>query len=162
MNWFDIVLIAVLILSTVVGIWRGFINMVLPLIGIIIGVILAGLYATTVGGWLPIDNAEHAKWTGYVIIVVGTLIVSILLAVILTRFVHLTLLTWLDRLLGGIFGLALGALLCAAALAACVKYGLGTDFIKGSAIAKFMLDQFPAILVLLPSDFDDSVKQLFQ
>jgi len=161
MNWFDIVLIAVLLLSTVIGIWRGFINMVLPLIGIIIGIILAGLYAPTVGGWLPIDNSEHAAWAGYAIIMVGTLIISIILAVILTRFVHLTLLGWLDRLLGGVFGLALGALLCAAALAACVKYNLGTDFIKGSAIAKFMLDQFPAILVLLPGDFD-SVKQLFQ
>ena len=161
MNWFDIVLIAVLILSTVVGIWRGFINMVLPLIGIIIGIILAGLYAPTVGSWLHIDNAEHAAWAGYAIIMVSILIISIILAVILTRFVHLTLLGWLDRLLGGIFGLALGALLCAATLAACVKYDLGTDFIKGSAIAKFMLDQFPAILVLLPGDFD-SVKQLFQ
>jgi membrane protein required for colicin V production len=161
MNWFDIVLIAVLILSTVVGIWRGFINMILPLIGIIVGIILAGLYAPTVGEWLPIDNSEYAAWAGYAIIMVGTLIVSIILAVILTRFVHLTLLGWVNRLLGGIFGLALGALICAASLAACVKYGLGTDFIKGSAIAKLMLDQFPAILVLLPGDFD-SVKQLFQ
>jgi membrane protein required for colicin V production len=161
MNWFDIVLIAVLILSTVVGIWRGFINMVLPLIGIIIGIVLAGLYAPTVGGWLPIDDAEHAIWAGYAIIMVGTLIVSIILAVILTRFIHLTLLGWLDRLLGGIFGLALGALLCAASLAACVKYGLGTDFIHGSGIAQLMLDKFPAILILLPGDFD-SVKDFFQ
>jgi membrane protein required for colicin V production len=161
MNWFDIVLIAVLVLSTIVGIWRGFINMVLPLIGIIIGVILAGLYAPTVGGRLSIDNAEHAAWAGYAIIMVGTLLVSIILAVILTRFIHLTLLGWLDRLLGGIFGLALGALLCAASLAACVKYGLGTDFIQGSGIAQLMLDKFPAILILLPGDFD-SVKDFFQ
>jgi len=160
-NWFDIVLIAVLILSTVVGIWRGFINIVLPLIGIIIGVILAGLYAPTMGGWLSIDNAEHAAWAGYAIIMVGTLIISIILAVILTRFIHLTLLGWLDRLLGGVFGLALSALLCAASLAACVKYGLGTDFIQGSAIAQFMLDRFPAILILLPGDFD-SVRDFFQ
>ncbi len=161
MNWFDIVLIAVLILCTVVGIWRGFIDMVLPLIGIIIGIVLAGLYAPTVGGWLPIGDVEHAAWAGYAIIMVGTLILSIILAVILTRFVHLTLLGWLDRLLGGIFGLALGAFLCAASLAACVKYGLGTDFIKGSGIAQLMLDWFPAILILLPGDFD-SVKQIFQ
>jgi membrane protein required for colicin V production len=96
-----------------------------------------------------------------VIIMVGTLIVSIILAVILTRFIHLTLLGWLDRLLGGIFGLASGALLCAASLAACVKYGLGTDFIQGSGIAQLMLDKFPAILILLPGDFD-SVKDFFQ
>lgn len=160
MNWFDVVLIAVLLLFIVVGIWRGFISMVLPLIGIIIGIVLAGLYAPTVGGWLPMDNDGDAKWAGYAIIMTSVLIVSIILAVILTRFVHLTLLGWLDRLLGGIFGLALGSLLCAGSLAACVKYGLGTDFIQGSAIARFMLDQFPAILVLLPSDFD-SVKEFF-
>lgn len=161
MNWFDIVLIAVLLLSTVIGIWRGFISMILPLIGIIVGVILAGLYAPTVGGWLSIDNAEHAKWAGYAVILVGTLIVSIILSVILTKILHLAFLGWLNRLLGGIFGLASGALLCAASLAACVKYGLGTDFIQGSGIAQLMLDWFPAILILLPSDFD-SVKDSFQ
>jgi membrane protein required for colicin V production len=161
MNWFDIILIAVLVLSTVIGIWRGFISMIMPLIGIIIGIILAGLYAPTVGGWLSIDNAEHAKWAGYAIILVAALIVSIILAVILTKFVHLALLGWLNRLLGGILGFASGALLCAAALAACVKYGLGADFIQGSGIAQLMLDWFPAILVLLPGDFD-SVKDFFQ
>jgi membrane protein required for colicin V production len=161
MNWFDIILIAVLALSTVIGIWRGFISMILPLIGVIVGIILAGLYAPTVGGWLSIDNADHAKWAGYAIILVGTLIVFIIFAVILTKFVHLALLGWLNRLLGGIFGLASGALLCAASLAACVKYGLGTDFIQGSGIAQLMLDKFPAILVLLPGDFD-SVKDFFQ
>lgn len=161
MNWFDIILIAVLVLFTVIGIWRGFISMIMPLIGIIVGVVLAGLYATTVGGWLSIDNAEHAKWAGYAIILVAALIVSIILAVILTKFVHLALLGWLNRLLGGILGFASGALLCAAVLAACVKYGLGTDFIQGSGIAQLMLDWIPGILVLLPGEFD-SVKDFFQ
>ena len=161
MNWFDIILIAVLVLSTVIGIWRGFISMIMPLIGIIVGVILAGLYAPTVGGWLPIDNAENAKWAGYAIILVATLIISIILAVVLTKLVHLVLLGWLNRLLGGILGLASGALLCAASLAACVKYGIGTDFIQGSGIAQLLLDWIPGILVLLPGEFD-SVKDFFQ
>ena len=84
MNWFDIILIVVLLLSTVIGIWRGFISMVMPLIGIIIGIVLAGLFAPTVGGWLSIENGQHAEWAGYAIIVVGTLIVFIILSVILT------------------------------------------------------------------------------
>ena len=42
MNWFDIVLIVVLALLTFLGLRRGFISMVLPLVGLIIGVILAG------------------------------------------------------------------------------------------------------------------------
>lgn len=161
MNWFDIVLIAVLALFTLVGVWRGFLSMVLPLVGIIVGVVLAGHHAAAVGNWFPIDNPEYAQWAGYAIIVIGTLMVSILLAAILSRFISFIFMKWLDRLLGGIFGLATGALLCAAALAASVKYGVGTDFIHGSGIAQLLLDWIPGILLLLPAEFD-SVKEFFQ
>jgi membrane protein required for colicin V production len=161
MNWFDIILLAVFVLFTVVGIWRGFLSMVLPLVGLIVGIVLAGHHAAAVGNWFPIDNPEYAQWTGYTIIVVGTLIISILLAAILSRFISIIFLKWFDRLMGGIFGLATGVLLCAAALAASVKYGLGEDFIQGSGIAQLLLDWIPGILVLLPAEFD-SVKEFFQ
>lgn len=135
--------------------------MVLPLVGLIIGVILAGRFHDTVGGWLPIDNPEYAGWAGYAIIVVAVLIVSVIIAVVLRRFIRLVLLGWVDRLGGAGLGLALGGLLCAAALAACVKFGLGSDTIEDSGIATLLLDWFPAVLVLLPGDFGDAVSDFF-
>jgi len=161
MNWFDIVLIAVLALATLMGFWRGLISMVLPLVGLIIGVVLAGRYCGTVGGWLPIENAQYAGWAGYAIILVAVLIVAVILAIVLRRFVKLVLLGWIDRLGGAIFGLAFGGLICAAALAACVKFDLGSDFIHGSGIAKLLLDWFPVVLGLLPEQFD-VVREFFQ
>ncbi len=161
MNWLDIVLIVVLALTTLLGLWRGIISMLLPLVGIIIGVILAGQHYGTVGGWLPIDNAQHAGWAGYAIIVGGVLIVAVILAIILRRFIRLALLGWVDRLGGAVFGLALGGLLCAATLAACVKFNLGSDLIRGSGIAKLLLDWFPVVLALLPGEFDE-VRDFFQ
>ena len=44
MNWLDIVLIAVLALATFLGFRRGIIAMVLPIVGLIIGIVLAGHY----------------------------------------------------------------------------------------------------------------------
>jgi membrane protein required for colicin V production len=156
MNWFDIVLIVVLAIPTLMGLWRGLISMVLPFIGLIIGVVLAGHYCGTVGGWLPIENTEWAGWAGYAIIIVGTLIVSVILAAFLRRFIRLVLMGWVDRLGGALFGLALGA------LAASVKFDLGSSFIQDSGIARLLLDWLPAVLDLLPGDFGDEVREFFQ
>jgi membrane protein required for colicin V production len=161
-NWLDIVLIAVLALATFLGFRRGIIAMVFPIVGLIIGVVLAGHYYGTVGGWLPIDNQQHAGWAGYAIIIVVVLIVSVILASVLRRFIRLVLLGWVDRLGGAILGLAVGSLFCAAVLAACVKFGLGSGFVDGSGIATLMLDWLPAVLVLLPGEFGDAVRDFFQ
>jgi len=158
MNWLDIVLLAVLALVTFLGFRRGIIAMVFPIVGLIIGVVLAGHYYGTVGGWLPIDNQEHAGWAGYTIIIVVSLIVSVILASVLRRFIRLVLLGWIDRLGGAILGLAVGGLFCAA----CVKFGVGSGFVEGSGIATLLLDWLPAVLVLLPGEFGDAVRDFFQ
>ncbi len=161
MNWFDIVLIAVLALSTLAGIWKGFLMMVLPVIGIIIGTVLAGYYSASLGNLLSIDNPQHAQWAGYLIILFGTLVLAVVLSILLHKVISFTPLKWVDKLVGGILGLALGILFCATMLAVCVKCGMGTSFIQGSGIAQLLLDTIPGILILLPGDFD-SVKQFFQ
>ncbi|KPJ52514.1 MAG: hypothetical protein AMJ37_02765 [Dehalococcoidia bacterium DG_18] len=162
MNWFDIILIVVLALATFMGFRQGIISMVLPVVGLIIGVILAGQHCGTVGGWLPIENAEYAGWAGYAIILLVTFIAAVILARILRRFIRLVLLGWVDRLGGAILGLVLGVLFSGAALAACVKFGLGLDFIEGSGIAQLFLDWFPVVLGLLPGEFGDAVSDFFQ
>jgi membrane protein required for colicin V production len=161
MNWFDIILIIALALTTLLGIWRGLISMVLPLIGLIIGIIVAGQHYGTVGGWLPIDNPEHAKWAAYAIIILVFLIVFGILAFSLSRFIKWTPLGWVNRLGGGIFGFATGALFLAAILAACVKFEFGEGIIHGSGIAQLLLDWLPVVLGLLPGEFD-AVQEFFQ
>ncbi len=161
MNWFDIILIAVLALSTLAGIWQGFLMMVLPVIGIIVGTVLAGYYSASLGKLLSIDNQQHAQWAGYIIIVFGMLVLAVVLSIVLRKVISFTPLKWVDKLVGGILGLVLGLLFCATMLAVCVKCGMGTSFIQGSGIAKLLLDTIPGILLLLPNNFD-SVKELFK
>ena len=161
MNWLDIILIIALIVTTLMGLWRGLIGMILPIVGLILGIVIAGYHYETVGGWLPIDNPEHAGWAAYAIIVILFLIVFGILAFFISRFIKWTPLAWVDRLGRGILGLVSGALLLAAILAACVKFGFGEGTIQGSGIAQLLLDWFPFVLGLLPGEFD-SVKDFFQ
>ena len=72
------------------------------------------------------------------------------------------LLGWVDRLGGAILGLAVGGLFCAAVLAASVKFGLGSGLVDGSGISTLLLDWLPAVLVLLPGEFGDAVRDFFQ
>lgn len=160
MNWFDIILIIALVLATLMGVWRGLISMALPLIGLIIGIIVAGHHYGTVGGWLPIDNPEHAKWAAYAIIIIVFLIAFGILAFFLSRLIKWTPLAWVDRLGGGIFGFATAALFLAAILAACVKFEFGEGIIQGSGVARLLLDWLPAVLGLLPGEFDE-VREFF-
>jgi len=161
-NWLDIVLTLFLVLTTFLGLRQGIIRLVLLFFGLIVGIILAGQHNDIVGEWLPIANPEYAKWAAYAIIIVGTLLVAFILSIILGRFfIKVVPLGWVDRLGGAILGLVLGGLFCAAALAACVKFGLGSNIVQGSGIARLLLDWFPFVLVLLPEEFD-AVRQFFQ
>jgi membrane protein required for colicin V production len=70
------------------------------------------------------------------------------------------MLGWLDHLIGGILGLITSAITWGAILALWVKF-FSADAVSGSALAKILLQNFPLVLALLPSDFD-SVKNFFK
>jgi len=83
------------------------------------------------------------------------------LARLLKRVVSVVMLGWVDRLGGAVFGLAMGAIFCAAVLATWVGFlGAGATIIQ-SIITPVLLDYFPVVLALLPSEFD-AVRSFFQ
>jgi len=161
MNWLDIIIIVVLALFILSGLIQGLIRTALALAGLIVGIFLAGRYYVAFGNWLPIANTNVANIVAFAIIFIAVMVAAVLLAFFLRKIISLIMLGWADKLLGALFGLVLGGLLCAAALAACVKFELGESFIQGSGIARLLLDWFPVVLALLPSDFN-AVREFFQ
>jgi len=162
MNWLDIVLLIIIVIVTFLGLWVGLIKAGLLLVGIIVGVILAGhfyLPFSRVLSFLPGEGT--ARVVAFAIILIGVIIIAVLLAVLLKRLSSLTLLGWVDRLGGAVFGLLLGAIFCGALLAMWAKFlGVG-GAISGSILASILLDHFPLVLGLLPAEFD-AVRSFFQ
>jgi len=159
LNWLDIVIIVILVISAWGGMRRGLIEMVLGLAGVVVGIILAGKYSTQVGDWLNISSPDMAHIVAFIIILLVTILVFYLIAKILNKIASITLLGWFNRLCGAILGVLIAALIMAALLAVIVK--LTNWSVAGdSLIAPFFLEHFPKVLSLLPSYFD-GVKDWF-
>ena len=155
MNWLDIVIIVVIVLLGVAGLRQGIIRTVFGIAGLIGGIVLAGRYYGELAALLFPSGAIWGNIAAYAIILLATLLVAGVIGWLVAKLVHFAALGWLDRLVGFILGVVIGGLLCAAVLAIVGKYYPGAEaVISQSVIARFLMEQFPLLLALLPAEFD--------
>jgi len=155
MNWLDIVILVALAAAAFLGLRMGLIKAVLILVGIIVGVVLAGHFSGPLGERLTFIPSEGvAKGVAFAIILIGVLIIAVVLARLLTWATKVVMLSWVNRLGGAVLGLLLGALFCGALLAMWVHFVGMAETIAESAIATILLDRLPMVLALLPGEFD--------
>lgn len=155
MNWLDIVVIVILIISIFSGVKSGLIKSILSLAGVIIGVVLAGRYYATLANVLSfIPHEGAAKIIAFAIILIAVMVIFGIIAALLTKVVSAIMLGWLNRLGGAVLGLILGGIFCGAILAIWVKFLGMSGAIAQSAIAPILLNYFPVILAFLPGEFD--------
>jgi membrane protein required for colicin V production len=112
LNSLDWAIVAVVGVSVLLGVLRGFVREVLSLAGWVVGIWLALRYASALGRQLPFDLpwAEARTAIAALAIVVGVLLVAGLIAWVLGKLLAAVKLSGTDRLLGAFFGLLRAAL----------------------------------------------------
>ena len=154
MNWLDIVIIVTLVIDVIVGLWVGLIRAVLSLAGLVVGIILAGRYYLPLSEKLSfIPQETAAKVVAFTIILLVVMAITFVLAWLLTKVASVTMLGWVNRLGGAVFGLLLAAIIWGTLLAAWVKFFGTSGVITDSILAGVLLDYLPLGLWLLPDDF---------
>lgn len=162
MNWLDIVIIVLIAIPTLAGLRTGIIKAALSLAGVIVGVILAGRFYAALAGRLTFIPQENvAGIVAFAIILVAVMVIAGVLASVLKWVASAVLLGWVNRLGGAVFGFLLGAVFCAVLLAIWVKFLGLVGPVGESGLAVFLLDRFPAILALLPEEFN-SIRSFFR
>jgi membrane protein required for colicin V production len=115
MIWIDYLLLGTVVLSGVVGLFRGFVKEALSLgvwvIAIWCAWKFAGLAADQMSRW--VSDPVLRLWAARAVVLVVVLIAGGLLTALLSFLLDQTGLTGTDRLLGGVFGLGRGAVLAA-------------------------------------------------
>lgn len=113
LGWVDLALAAVLALSIVVGIVRGFVFELLSLLGWVAAWFAAQWFAPQVGAWLPVGTPGSALNLGvaFALTFIAALIVWTLAARLIRLLLHATPLSLPDRLLGALFGALRGLVL---------------------------------------------------
>jgi membrane protein required for colicin V production len=107
MNAFDIILLVILVVSFVGGLAKGLVREVFSLAGVVVGILVALLFASPLadelGRWISYESAAYAA--ALVLLFVITMVVAGLLGIAITKVIDLASLGFMNRLLGGAFGL---------------------------------------------------------
>ena len=113
MTVFDYAVLAIVGISVLLSILRGFFREVMALLGWVVAFIVAKLYTLQLAPLLPQSIPSHSLrlLAAFVILFLGTLLVASLLSIAVSGLVKKIGLGWLDRWLGAIFGIARGVLI---------------------------------------------------
>jgi membrane protein required for colicin V production len=128
-NWLDYIFIAILLLSTLFALRKGFVRETVSLISSIAGLVLAywfyGIPASFLAPFL--STRRLANLLGFIIVFAVVVLAGWLVAALINRFVKATGLTLFDRFLGAVFGLVRGAAVCIALLTAYIAWSPRVD-----------------------------------
>jgi membrane protein required for colicin V production len=161
LNWLDIVIVAVLLASLVAGLVRGFVVTLLSLIGMVTGVLVAGYFYGRLAGLLTfISNPNLANIIAFTVLLAAVLIVAGLIGMALRSVLAAVNLGCFDRIAGMFLGLLRGTGVLSALLAGIAKF-FGEGMVGDSMLARILLDRFPIVLGLLPSQFD-TIRDFFR
>ncbi len=116
MNIADWILLAILLVSSLIGLYRGLVKEVLSLIVWIAALLIALLFQDNMAAVLQpmIDSASLRAILAFVLLLIATLIVGTLCIKLFEALVQASGLSGLNRLLGMLFGLGRGVVLIVA------------------------------------------------
>ncbi|HUW26332.1 MAG TPA: CvpA family protein [Gallionella sp.] len=110
MTEFDFFILTILLVSLLLGLWRGLVYEVLSLAGWPIAFVLSKLFANSIVPLLPVQQETVRLAVAYAVVFIIALIVWSVLVWLLARLVKMIGLGWLDSVMGGLFGALRGVL----------------------------------------------------
>ncbi len=110
MTGFDYAVIGIMLVSLLLGLWRGLVYEVLSLLGWPLAFVLSRMFAGDIEPLLPVSQEAARVALAYALVFIASLIVWGMLVWLFAKLVRAVGLGVLDSLLGGVFGLLRGVL----------------------------------------------------
>src|SRR5208337_4959291 len=103
-NWLDCILAAIVVASVVTAMMKGFVQELISLASVLIGLVVAAIGYTRAAGWFEDLTKSHeiALGLGFLLLFLGTLLVGTLVGVVARKLIKTAGVESFDRFLGGI------------------------------------------------------------
>jgi membrane protein required for colicin V production len=170
MNWLDITLLILMLVSVVISFTKGFSREIIGLISafaaFLCGIWFYGTAAALVEPY--VSSRGVANFCGFALIFIGVLIVGAIAGHILSRILKLAGLSWFDRLLGAGFGALRGLLLGIALVMAIVAFTPGKPVEKppqavvDSRLAPYVVDAAHLFAAIAPRELKDGFRKHYE
>ena len=159
MEWVDWIILAVLIGSVLGGMAQGFFRSICSLLGLILGVLLAGWnYALVAVAFMPIVHVEAvANAIGFLLIAVIVMFLANVIGAILKKMFRWMGLGCLDVIAGSIVGFVQGALLVTVCILVTVAFFPQTEWLTQATLPKIFFGALHVSTDVSPGDLSGRV-----
>jgi len=165
-NWLDVVLTAIVVLSAAAGLIKGLARTLVGLAACVIGLLCGLWFYGPAGAFLIpyVSSRGIANFIGFFLVFFGTMILGGLLGRVLALLFKWAGLGWLDRLLGAAFGLARGALIAAVIVMALLAFSPAPPprLVVNSRVAPYVMDAARLMAAAAPREVRDGVRRGYE
>lgn len=160
MNYLDIILICLIGVFALRGFFRGLVQEVISLTSILLALYLSSTFHHLLVPHLGlyIENSVTVSALAYAIIFFGTLLVCWLIAKAIRTMLKITLLGWVDRVTGAVFGIIEGVLIGIVILIAFQSFAPESEWYTESKIAP----RAQHVMKLVGDMAPESMQKLFE
>ena len=160
MNWIDLLLLLVIAASVLAGFAAGFARVGVGFAALVVGMFCGFWFYGIVAAYVIdyVSSRAIANLIGFFVILVAVLILGAIVGLILARFFKWVGLSWLDRLLGGAFGIVRGFVIAAAmvtVLLACAPSPPPPSVVD-SKLLPYVINVSDVLAALTPREIKDS------
>ncbi|HEV3040282.1 MAG TPA: CvpA family protein [Candidatus Angelobacter sp.] len=153
MNVLDWVVLAIVLLSVLLAVAQGFFFEVISLVGTVVGYVLAAWGYGRLAPWfLPyVKSPAIADLAAFLSIFVAVVLLAGATARIVRWAIREVGLRWVDRFLGGVFGLVRGLIVVTVGVLALTAFAPESRELSESSLAKYLLVPGRGVSWLAPS-----------
>lgn len=160
MSGIDYAFIAVIIISTLFSLLRGFVKEAISLGTWIIAIWISVTFASNLSNFMPenIENPAFRMGLAFIALFVATLILGVMVNMLLNQVITKTGLSGVDRFMGTVFGLARGILIVTVfVMLASLTSIQEQDFWKDSSLVERFQSLASWLQVYLPDNISDNI-----
>ena len=156
MTLFDYLTLFVLLASVIISTTRGVVREVLSLASWVAAFIVANLYGETLAHWLPelVPGALTRMIIAFVVLFIGTRLLMGLLILMCESLIKASGLSFVDRSLGSLFGVARGMLIVLSVVILCGMTAIPQQpFWKDAMLSPYAESAARSVKPFLPDEF---------
>jgi membrane protein required for colicin V production len=165
MNWFDFMLILIVVASVANGFAKGFIRIGIGFIATIFAFLLASWFYGTAGSWLSpaIHSPVIANIAGFGMVFAGVMVLGAIVSAILARALRLVGLGLADRAGGAALGVVRGVLFCVILIVGILAFSKKTPAaVTESHFAPYLADTAQSMANLTPYEIRNGVRRQYE
>jgi len=163
-TFLDFLFAGIVLISTICALRKGLVREIVSILSLVGGFVLAVFYYRVPAAMLAdfTRTESVADFLGFLIVFLGCILIGIIAAFLINRFVKAASLKWIDRLLGGIFGFLRGWAISSIVVVALIAFPIRENVMARSFLAPFLLAGARAAVVLVPQSLKDKFNEQYK